>query len=94
MSNFRPLSEIAMDISMDWKNVSPYAVPYLTAMHTLNSIYDAYYMDDAESIVLYFLSNATSWKGETARAVKKELKEMCDYKRKNPGSVLRSIFLY
>jgi hypothetical protein len=33
-----------------------------------------YYADTGRSIVLYFLNNATSWKGDTAKAVKAELK--------------------
>ena len=72
----RSLSTIAHDIRVDW--AKPYfgAMPYLDAMETLNSIRDTYYYDDAESVVRYFLSNATSWKGETARAIKAELKAM------------------
>jgi hypothetical protein len=72
----RSLNTIAKDIRKDW--AKPYfgAVPYLDAMETLNSIRDTYYYDDAESVVRYFLSNATSWKGETARAIKAELKAM------------------
>ena len=72
----RSLNTIAKDIRNDW--AKPYfgAVPYLDAMETLNSIRDTYYYDDAESVVRYFLSNATSWKGETARAIKAELKAM------------------
>ena len=49
------------------------AVPYLEAMLTLNSIIDPYYNDSGTSIVAYFLSNATTWKGQVAREVKVEL---------------------
>jgi hypothetical protein len=35
---------------------------------------DHYYADDARSIVIYFLSNASSWRGPVAKAVKAELK--------------------
>ena len=72
----RSLSTIAHDIRIDW--VKPYfgAVPYLDAMETLNTIRDTYYYDDASDIVRYFLANATSWKGDTARAIKAELKAM------------------
>ena len=45
-------------------------------MHSLQTIRDKYYYDDAESVVRYFLANATSWKGETARAIKAELKTL------------------
>lgn len=72
----RPLSVIAREIKADW--TKPYfgVVPYLAAMATLNSIDDKYINDTADSIVMYFLSNATTWRGETARRVKAELKAM------------------
>lgn len=72
----RPLHMIAHEIRRDWKNVYFGAVPYLEAMESLESINDSYGADDAKSIVLYFLSNATSWRGDVARRVKKELKDM------------------
>jgi hypothetical protein len=72
----RPLSDIAQDITKDW--AKPYfgAVPYLDAMRSLNSINDDYYADTAKTIVIYFLSNATTWRGDTARQVKAELKAL------------------
>jgi len=72
----RTLNAIARDISRDW--TKPYfgAVPYLDAMHSLQSITDKFYYDTAESVVRYFLANATTWKGETARAIKAELKTL------------------
>ena len=73
----RPIYEIANEIRKDWKNVSPYAAPYLDAMSELDSINDHYFLDSATSVVLYFLSNATTWRGETARRIKKELRDMC-----------------
>lgn len=72
----RSLREIAAEIRADWKNVYFGAEPYLDAMSSLDSINDSYGQDSASSIVAYFLSNATSWRGETARRVKKELKEL------------------
>ena len=72
----RTLDTIARDIKRDWTNPYFGAVPYLDAMHSLQSIRDRYYYDDAESVVRYFLSNATTWKGETARAIKAELKSL------------------
>ena len=76
----RPLFEIAKEINKDWKNVYFGAVPYLNAMYSLNSINDMYGMDTAKSIVIYFLSNATSWRGDTARRIKSELKSMSNIK--------------
>jgi hypothetical protein len=76
MSNFRSLSVIAREIRNDWKKVYFGAVPYLDAMQTLDSINDDYYYDSGKSIVLYFLANAQTWKGEKAREIKKELNKM------------------
>jgi hypothetical protein len=45
-------------------------------MGTLNTINDNYGYDTAHSIVIYFLANATTWRGETARRVKAELKSL------------------
>ena len=73
----RPIYEIASEIRKDWKNVSPYAEPYLSAMFCLESINDRYGLDSARSIVAYFLSNASSWRGETAKRIKAELRAMC-----------------
>lgn len=72
----RSLSTIAKEIKSDWSKVYFGAVPYLSAMSTLNSITDSYGYDSGREIVLYFLSNANTWKGETARRVKAELKAM------------------
>jgi hypothetical protein len=73
----RPIYMIAAEIRADWKKPYFGAVPYLSAMSTLSDIRDKYIYDDGKSIVLYFLSNATTWRGETARRVKAELKEIC-----------------
>ena len=62
----RPIYEIAEEIRADWKPVSPYAKPYLDAMFSLNDISDDYFADSGKSVVLYFLSNAGTWRGETA----------------------------
>lgn len=72
----RPLYTIAREIRKDWKNVSPYAAPYLQAMSCLNSVDDNYILDSGRSIVSYFLANAGSWRGETAKRIKAELKAM------------------
>lgn len=73
---FRPLHVIATEIKKDW--TKPYfgAVPYLQAMRTLNNVQDNYGMDSGKSIVLYFLSNASTWRGPVAKEIKKELNAM------------------
>jgi hypothetical protein len=73
----RPLNEIAYDIVCNWKNVNYAAKPYLDAMLTLRSIHDKYYYDDASTIVMYFLGNAQGWRGEVAKKIKEELKQIC-----------------
>ena len=77
LATVRPISTIASEIAADWKNVNFAAKPYLSAMFSLNSINDNYYFDSAKSIVLYFLCNAGTWRGETAKRIKSELKAMC-----------------
>lgn len=69
-----PIYEIAKYIYQNWKNVSPYAEPYLRAMTNIDSINDNYFNDSASSVVLYFLSNAIGWRGDVAREVKAELR--------------------
>lgn len=72
----RPLYVIAADIRRHWPKVYFGAVPYLSAMLNLSNITDRYGLDSADSIVRYFLSNATTWRGEDARRIKAELKAL------------------
>jgi hypothetical protein len=72
----RPLSTIARDIRRAWPRVYFAAVPYLEAMASLNSINDKYMYDDARGIVRYFLANAAQFRGESAKALKAELKAL------------------
>jgi hypothetical protein len=73
----RPLSEIAREIRKEWPKVNYAAEPYLAAMQTMNSVNEDYFCDSGASVVLYFLSNASSWRGEAAKRIKSELKSMC-----------------
>jgi hypothetical protein len=70
------VSEIAHAIAKDWNNVSPYALDYLNAMKDIQDIDGSYYADSAKSVVLYFLANAGSYRGENARSYKALLKAM------------------
>jgi len=81
-ANQRPLYVIAQEIRKDWKATAKNgiyfgAVPYLDAMASLDKPSDNYGMDSGKSIILYFLSNATTWRGDTAKRLKAELKAMC-----------------
>jgi hypothetical protein len=72
----RAIRTIAADIRRTWPKPYFGAVPYLDAMSSLDGITDSYGWDSADSIVRYFLSNATTWRGEDARRIKAELKGM------------------
>lgn len=69
----RSLYLIAREIRKDWKKVNYAAEPYLVAMSELNSVDDTYYVENGRDIVARFLCNASTWRGETARRIKKEL---------------------
>lgn len=72
----RSLSDIAVEIKRDWKQVNFAARPYLDAMLELDSINDMYGEDPARQIVGYFLVNASSWRGPVAQQLKAELRKM------------------
>jgi len=72
----RSLETIARDIRVDWKDVNFAAKPYLEAMRSLGCVDDNFGYEDGRSIILYFLSNASTWRGPTAAAIKAELKSM------------------
>jgi len=76
----RALSAIARDIRANWPKVNYAAKPYLDAMAQLGSINDKFYADSAKDVVLYFLANAGSWRGEDAKRIKAELKKMAGVK--------------
>jgi regulator of sirC expression with transglutaminase-like and TPR domain len=71
----KTVSQIAREIRQNW--AKPYfgAVPYLNAM-----FYENYGFDGEKSIVLYFLSNASTYRGEIAKQHKKDLKEIVGIK--------------
>ncbi len=73
----RPICEIAREIKKSWGDKIYFgAKPYLSAMLSLNSISDSYICDSADSIIRYFLANASTFRGEDARRLKAELKTM------------------
>jgi len=82
----RTLSDIARDIRTHWvdksgkPNVYFGAVPYLDAMSSMGSIDTNYGLDDGKYIVTYFLSNASTFRGEHARRIKAELKSLAGIK--------------
>jgi len=70
------VSEIAHAIAKDWQNISPYAKDYLNAMKEIRSVKDSYYAESAHSVILYFLANAGTYRGENARTYKALLKDL------------------
>lgn len=68
------LSDLAYIIAEDWRKPYFGAVPYLQALRSVETLTDPYGADDGRTIVAYFLSNAATWRGDTARVVKAELK--------------------
>lgn len=80
----RPLHEIASEINAECngKNWYVYAEAYVTPMMTLETMSDSYYYDSAETIVSYALANLSYWRGDKARAIKKELNDLLKQHRK------------
>jgi hypothetical protein len=76
MADGRSLGVIAAEIRKEWKPVHPAAKPYLDTMITLRSVDQDYYGDSGRSIVSYFLANAGTWRGESARRIKAELNRL------------------
>lgn len=74
------IREIEFLITRNWPNPHYAAKPYLQAMRQLDSIDDNYYSDSGKSVVLYFLANAGTWRGDVARQIKKELKRRAGIK--------------
>ncbi len=81
----RSFSAIAYEIQRDWKKVNYAAAPYLSALKS-----EDFGFDGAKSVVLYFLSNAGSYKGPKAFALKNELRALVGLpltKAKKPKAV-------
>ncbi len=70
----KSIAEIAAIIRKDWQKVNFAAKPYLSAMGCISDINHQIGFDSGKSIVLYFLSNASAWRGEIAKSVKLERK--------------------
>ena len=80
----RRLSTIALEIRAVWsrigKGIYYGAVPYLDAMATLGTIDEHYGCDPAKDIIIYFLANAMTFRGEDAKRLKLELKAIAKIK--------------
>lgn len=73
----RKIHEIAREIKAIWgAKIYFGAVPHLNAMLTLSDKNSIYGVERGSYIVNYFLANATTFRGEDARRLKLELKEV------------------
>lgn len=72
----RALSQIAEEIQEVWPKPYFGAVPYIEALSQLTLVTDKFYEDPARDIIVYFLSNASYWRGPDAKRIKAELKEI------------------
>lgn len=77
--NNRPINVIAIEVLSNWYPVNFAALPYLRAMLSLRTIDDYYGLDNARTIINYFLANAQTWRGECARRIKAELKDLVNH---------------
>ena len=59
-----------------WRQKYVHALAYVEPMLSLSSIDQDYGFDSGRSIVAYALGNLTTWRGEKAREIKKELNAM------------------
>jgi hypothetical protein len=82
LQNTRPLNIIADEIYHDWRNVNYAAKPYLSAMASLSSLDELFMYDPAKDVVARFLCNAATWRGETAKRIKTELRTALKRARK------------
>jgi hypothetical protein len=83
----RQVQDIAYEINRIWHrdygargtikaNFIADATPYLRAMFYLVSVNDNYQLDSGRDIVQRFLCNVGGWRGEDARRIKHELREL------------------
>lgn len=74
------IAEIADIIRKDWRKtkgkVHEFAVPYVDAMSCMEKITDTYIAESGKTIVAYFLSNASTWQGATAKEIKTYLNKI------------------
>jgi hypothetical protein len=84
-SKKRTLREIAGEIEADpnWSDTNNQAARHaLDYMKNMGAIEAPFGADpNGYAVVGSFLTNAIGWKGEVARRVKKELREMCGHPR-------------
>lgn len=76
MSNTPTPAEIVRTIRADWRNPYFGAVPYLDALEGLTTWDCTVEFEHARALAPYLLNNLRTWKGEVARTVKAQLREV------------------
>jgi hypothetical protein len=72
----RRLHEIAEESVLNWPELYLDAVPSIHAMRRIEKTTDRCGMGDGEGLVRYCRVNARTWRGEVAKRVKAELREI------------------
>jgi len=66
-----PLHQLARMVRREWGSKVYFgAVPYLDALGGVETAGDFFGLDSAQYLIMYLLSNATTWRGARARQVK------------------------
>lgn len=77
----RPLYQFAGTIKRNWDNIDAKAKIYVEKMFSLNQVEpdkEGKSYDPARVVISGFLQNSRTWRGELARQVKRELKEIIE----------------
>lgn len=84
MKTNRTFRQIALEIKETWKNQYFGAKPYVDALLTLDTSDPSapYIFETAKDMVIGFLANAQTFRGEVAKNLKQELKNMIGYGKK------------
>lgn len=67
------ISDISRVVRKNWAKPNFAAVPYIESMGHCETLESRYIAEDGATQVVYFLSNATTWRGDVAKLVKAEL---------------------
>lgn len=79
----RTLGEVSLEILSDWKVINNGgAREALKCMKKMGMVTERFGADpNGYSVIGTFLAHSVGWRGDVARRVKKELREMCGHPR-------------
>ena len=78
----RPMREIAEEIRFDWPNIGVEAEEWLCWLHAVDRVEPEWRGGDARWAIRNFLREAGGWRGERARQIKRELRQLLKGERK------------